>query len=349
MKPIILVIIGLFLLISVPTYANADAILSPVEQKYKTNNSALFEKYLSAKALLNLPGRHPENLEQANAELTEILEINLNFAPAYVAYAQLSLEIGYITGQVMGHDSGPGYSKDSKTRAETAVLQALKLEPTYADAYALLGYIYQKMYLYREAKLALQNADRLGSKSPWLYLYNATLLEAEKKWEAAGLLFQVVLDTAITDRPAYHFALYEYANTFRFSGDYETADVFYQQAIEYEPTASHLNSYCSFLIFQMADFKKAVEVGERSLALSPSDYTKEILGMALYARWAEVSRSLDDGEAPAMFDRANELFPEILTAMDRLGKHPNTRSVSYIVAEKVDEIIAQSKKEGKKM
>lgn len=349
MKPIILLATCLFLLISIPKIANADAILSSVEQKYKADNPALFEKYLVANSLISLPGKHPANLEQANVELTEILELNLNFAPAYVAYARLVLETGFVPDQIVTSVYSRLYAEDTVNTAETAVLQALKLEPGYADAYVLLGYIYQYRHLFIDARMALRNADRLGSNSPWLYLYYATLMEREKKWPAARLLFEVVLDTEITDKSAYHFALFGYASTYKFTGDYERADILYQQVIEYEPTAAHLNSYCSFLVFQMADFKRAIEVGERSLALSSENYTKEILGMALYARWAEVSRSLDDGEAPALFERASKVFPEILTAMDQLGKNPNTRSISYIIAEKVDDIIAQSKKEGKKM
>jgi len=349
MKPIILLATCLFLLISIPKIANADAILSSVEQKYKADDPALFEKYLVANSLISLPGKHPANLEQANVELTEILESDLNFAPAYVAYARFLLDTGFVLDQIITSVHNRLYAKDTVNNAETAILQALKLEPRYADAYLLLGYIYQYKNLFIDARMALQNADRLGSKSPWLYLFYATLMEREKKWPAARLLFDVVLSSETTDRSAIHFALFGYASSYKFTGDYEKADKLYQQAIEHEPTVYHLNSYCSFLVFQKADFKRAVEIGERSLGLSSAKYTKQILGMALYARWAEVSRSLDDSEAPALFERANEVFPEILTAMGELGRFEVTRSVSYIIADKVDEIIAQSRKEGKKM
>ncbi len=221
---------------------------------------------------------------------------------------------------------------------EVSIDQALDLEPRYAEAYVIMGRIHISRYDVEHARDALKNATLLGSESPWLYLFYADILKGEAKWNASRLLYKVVIDAEITDKSAYHKALQELATNYQATGDYETAELWFQRAIEFEPSPTCLNNYANFLIYRKADFKKAIEVGERSLEIASTEEGKSVLGTAYYARWALVNELSGECAAQPLFDKAHEIFPELLTAMGNLSRFPKTREVSKILDKKIRQL-----------
>lgn len=320
--------------------------LSPVEAKYQAEYPALFEKYSKAVTLIESPGRNPAGLKEANVLLGEIIKANLNFAPAYVAYARLTFLLGFDPGQ-LSNNLRPSYAEGTTDRVQAAARQALNLEPSYADAYLPIAFAHIYWGEFEQARQALQMADALGSKSPWLYLYNAKILFGERKYDAAKLLYQFVLDQEVTDKSAYHHALFELANSYRFSRGYDEAEVWYLKAIDYAPRPSHLNTYASFLIYIRTDFDKAIEVGRRSMELETTYFTNFITGIAYYAKASTIEAESGEYAAQPYLDTATEIFPEMLTAMSQLGNHRNTRHLSWFLDRKIRKTIenARSRKQ----
>lgn len=338
-----IILFWLLVAVCLPASAIASQPLSPAEAKYQQKSPELFDKYMKAKNLISLPGERNEELEEANILLAEIFEADISFAPGYVEFARLIYKTGYRPGQLIVSNFGIRYEVETWEHAEIAIKQALKLEPRYADAYLMLGRIHISKFQNLDAHTALNNAALLGSRSSWLYLYYADILNENNKLKAARLLYQIVIGQEVTDKSAYHQALLELAINYKTSGDYEMADIWFRRAIELKPTPTCLNNYASFLIYRKADFKKAIEIGERSMEIATTEEGKIVLGTAYYARWALVKELSGESEAQPLFDKAHEIFPELLTAMGNLSRFPKTREISRILDKKVRQMIEQGK------
>lgn len=320
-------------MMSVP--AKAEPWLSIIEKQYAERHPVLFEKYFAAKRLLSSHEIGDNNVVEANALLDEVLKSEINFAPALREYGRLYLVA-----------TDGSLRQSTLKNAEKAIQHAIKIEPTYADAYVLLGHVYTLKRLNNFAQEALQTADRLGARSPWLYLNFAKLLEKQNKKSAARVLYKHVIDGPSSNTNAYGFALHNIARNYQFSGDYNSADEWYKKSIEFRPRAHYLTNYANFLLFQLGDADKAIRYGEEALEKHTSDYIEFTVGTAYYTKWARVTKAQGEEFAQTYFDRAREIYPSIVTAFDKISNYPPTRDAAELIAEKMKEMTNSHSKKG---
>jgi len=130
-----------------------------------------------AKTLLSdYRGNHDE-LVEAQRLLDEAIASMKSFAPAYREYGRLIAKAGHTSyGRFLGN---------TLEVSEKLVMEALKIEPDFAEAYVYLGHLYTRMRDYVQARKALERADQIGTGLAWFDYNWAELLRHENKNEEA--------------------------------------------------------------------------------------------------------------------------------------------------------------------
>lgn len=300
--------------------AQAEDWVSPIEERYGAQSPVLYEKLKKAHSLLNTFNGVPDRLASAKTLLDEILNEDLNFAPAFREYARL-----YIV-------SGPNNHKDTTgnylTSAEAAIFESLRLEPDYADAYVLLGHVYTLMKKYSKAEKVLKLAIAKGSKNPWLPLNYAKLLEKTNRAKETLPYYMAVVNSNTANPKAMSAALNSVAKYYRDSHQYEEADHWYNILIEYKPSAWNLTDYAEFVLFHKGDPDKSIELGEKALQKLNYKYGHYILACAYFTKGFQILAIHGQEEANHYFYRAQKLYRNTQEIFNRLLKYPATRKIA---------------------
>jgi len=174
---------------------SAEQWISPVELEFKNSEPDLYQEYLQAKTLLDEYNGQPEHMEQAFQLLIGLQKKDGTHAPVLREIGRLYIMASYYVGE-------DKFDPRTTDVAEDAILRSISLAPNYEDAYVLLGHLYTNVERYDHAIAALDKAEELGSKSPWLknnladvYIFTGRLNEA--KWIA-----QTVVDSDTTIQKA---------------------------------------------------------------------------------------------------------------------------------------------------
>lgn len=323
----------LLMMLCFSSFAFSSDWVSPIDIKYEQKNQDLYNKFNTARDLVNSWRGQSDKLVTADILLREVLEDDANYAPVYREYGRLYMMIGYINSNK--------FTEGSLDLSERSILKAIEIEPKYADAYVLLGHLYVQMKKYKEAQSALEIAESIGTKTPWLDLNWANLLIEQDQYSKALQKYINVLAGKSSDRKAYLSALSGLTKVYEVSGDYENAKSYFIKQIEYEPESAWiLGNYASFLLFSYGDIDGAIENSKKALQVMNYDMGKFILACALYTKWAvfnDIPSNQDDGQD--YFDQAWSIYPYLNDIIDKTRDHKYTN----VTAKKLQDLLEKKR------
>jgi len=314
----------LVILISFCTICNAETWVSPIDKKYQLKSPDLYNKYVKARKALDRYRGRRETLLQAKVLLDDILAKDNKFAPAYREYARLFLNAGHI--------SYGNYQQGALGSTESVLLEAIKIEPEYADAYVLLGHLYtQDKSFYEKAEEALKRAKEIGTEIPWLHLNYAELLNKTKRASDSLEHYMKVINSETDNRNAYSSALEGAARYYRNKKDYDEAKKWYIKSANYDGSAWGWGEYSTFLLFKVGDIDNAIETGEKAISILPYGIGKFHLACAYYTKWAELINT-DADAAKIYFDKGVKLSPVSKEVIRKLSRYQPTKNAAIRLA-----------------
>ncbi len=296
----------------------ADKWVSPIDTKYRSKNSELYQQFDQARNILDAWRGEGEKLSQAQKILQSILKKDATYAPAFLELGRAYIMAGYINRN--------NYDATALSPAEASIKKALEIEPNYADAYVLLGHLYTNIKQYNEARIALQKADSIGTQNPWLQINWATLLEKMGDWDGAAKRYQIVFDSKTQNRKAYEGALEGLITCSIHKGDMDAADRWHKEQVAYSPSSAWAwGNYASFQLFEHNDVSGAIKNGEKALSIMDYGMGRFILACALYTKWALMAEhNPTNPEIQPTFNRAYSLYPDIDSVISETMKYKST-------------------------
>jgi len=306
----------IFVLLTAPV--SAEDWESPIDIKYTKNYPELFVNFENARVTLNNYRGKRDDLIKAMTILNNILDSEVNFAPAYREYGRLMI--------MAGHISYGNHKDGSLGSAESAILKSISIEPEYADSYVLLGHLYTRLRDYDKATESLIKADEIGTNLPWLNMNWGELLMRQKKLDEALSRYMLVAESNADNRKAYNEALVRIAIIHRAHGDYTDAREWYEKSVEFEKSAWNYNEYGAFLLFYENDIDGAIEKFEKALSIMDFGLARTYYACSLYAKWARLyKKDSDNTEALTYYNKAFEVQPNLDSVMNKLKKHGTTK------------------------
>ncbi|MDH3620077.1 MAG: tetratricopeptide repeat protein [Gammaproteobacteria bacterium] len=240
-----------------------------------------------------------ESLNAAVAYFRQAIELDENFALAYVGLADAYLTLG-------ANFLGGLQTAESNALAEPAVVRALDLDSNLGQAHATLGFLRRNQGRLDAAEAAFEQAIRLQPNYPRVFRFYGRLRWQQDRPEEALVFFEKALEldpfsaTATFDRARIHDEM----------GRFDEALDGYLRVIEIEPDHAFAYVYVAaihFLVYGRADeslvwYHKAAQ----NDALSPS----------LQAAQSIAYLELDDPESARIWvDRGMALGPDTFWAM----------------------------------
>jgi Tfp pilus assembly protein PilF len=186
-------------------FAPISVIGQVTNEKAQYKFSELSAEVNRAKVILDQYHGDRQKLMDASRILSNVIKISPNFAPTYVEVARLILRDGHLVGRK--------YIEGTLNKAEEALKKAKAIDPSYADIYVILGYVYFLKDNYTEALEALDQATKLKSTSPWLHSNYGDIYQRMGQLDKADNEYQLVINMGPgnTDeqRNAYIDSLYQ--------------------------------------------------------------------------------------------------------------------------------------------
>lgn len=310
------------------TIAIASEWKCPIDAKYQKKNPELYETFSSARNLIDAYRGEVSKLIEADKLLRQVLVLDDRFAPAHREYGRLIQLSGFINYR--------NYEQGTLEQAVQAIMNSIKIEPKYADAYVLLAHIYTEKKDYFQAKWSLELAKTIGTQSPWLDLNWADLLNAQNKKNEAFALYQKVVESKTSNKRAFLVALSGMTKYYRSQGDYKKAKQSFLKEIEFDPNSAwQWVNYSEFLLFYYGDTDGAIENARKSLELMDFGAGRYMLACALYTKWATLQQGNGDAQSDKYFEEAWALYPYPKEIIKKTKGYEQTR----ITALKLDQWI----------
>ena len=285
--------------------AYADEWISPIDKKYESQNKQLFDRVLKARDLLDSTSGPEGKLKKADDLLRVVLEKSPNFAPALREYGRLYIRAGHVNSN--------NFRSGSLNPAEASILKSIEVEPNYADSYVLLGHLYTIMNRDAEAQLALEKAEKIGTKNPWLHLNWADLLVKRKQYAAAIPHYQIVVEGKSKTKSIHSSALFGLAMVYWHLNQFDKSKEMHKKVIAYDPdNAWNWGNYASFLLYSFNEPDAAIANARKALTIKDYGAARFTLACALYTKWALLQQnSKRTKEAQKYFDEAKNLYPDL--------------------------------------
>ncbi len=257
-------------------------------EKNNTSDMVALEEYLLGKHFLNQ--RTPAGVQSSIAHFEKAISQDPSFALPYA-----SLAYAYTLTGVAGYGDLPRNIAEKK--AKDAVMKALELDPTLAEAHAALGYMHFRIdWNWTEAEKELKRAIDLkpgfATAHEWYALFLAcqtrldeALREINKAWELDPL------------SPNVNNGL---ARIYHFRNENDKAIAQAKKTIEMEPAYAEAYFTLGMTYGKMKEYDKALETLLKAIDLSGRRHV--IVGLLgnLYARMGKI-------------DKAKELLKELET------------------------------------
>lgn len=226
-----------------------------------------------------------------------------------------------------GYINRSNYKEGSLRAAEASILKSLEIEPDYADSYVLLGHLYTRMGRHADADAALDKAEMIGTKYPWLPLNRAELLMKRSQYDESLSLYKSVVESETINRKAYASALSGMTTAYRYLGQFDKADEIYKIRLENEPDNAHTwGNYSDFLLYQLGDVDGAIVNGKKALSIMNYGMGRFTLACALYTKWALLQQDADNAEeAQKYFNEAWAIYPYPERVFQKTSKHKHTQ------------------------
>ena len=257
--------------------------------------------YEQARELLDGPMR-ARPLGAANGIVEAILARDPDYAAAYVELARFVLKTNYI-GSSNYRDN---FSEQGIETAVDLLEQAIALEPRFADSYVLYGYIAASIGRPAMALVALEEAERLASSNPWLWLNRALTLESMGQYERARDDYFRATET-LQSGSSWHIDALE--GLTRVGRTFEEVDDAYRAIVGLRP-AGHFarGNYAAFLL-RNGRYEEAIDYARRALSIQQYPHATRTLGLALYAKASDqLVNQLDPVRAALYFAEAERIY-----------------------------------------
>lgn len=155
---------------------SASATSGPFETDVKKLTAPKQELYLEAKKNLDEWTGEFDKLASAKGMIDSFIRSDPGFLPIYVEKARLLIMIGHT-----------GNNDDNKHNQEALSLlrDVQKMDPKYPTSYVLAGHIYTNINDLSNAEKSLEEASRLTTTDPWLFLNWSGLYGRYKQYDKA--------------------------------------------------------------------------------------------------------------------------------------------------------------------
>jgi TolB-like protein/Tfp pilus assembly protein PilF len=200
--------------------------LSPSEkaqiERRPTENSEAYLAFVQGHEIFYRPDKFRSDTEKAKQLFEKATKLDPNFADAFAALA--------LVHDWTYHAFDPTPARKEKARA--AAVEALRLQPNLPEAHLALGFYHY--YCERDYQAAL---DELGiakqslPNSADVYLAIGAIERRQGKWKEAT----ANLEKAASLSPKYAWVLWNLADTYAYTRNFETADRIFDRAIEAAP------------------------------------------------------------------------------------------------------------------
>lgn len=275
-----------------------------IDMKYERQYPELYADYVQARKWLNDTSSIRNARSAAHSKLAGILRKNPKFAPAYIEMARYELKEGYLNSSNYLFNN---YAHRTLDEAEIHLQKAVLLEPEYADAYVLLGFVYTHAQRYSEAHIAFFKAAEIGTGNPWLTYNFAILVDMQGKSEEAYKRYKQLIESDMKVPGAVSAAYGGAINYLVRNADYDQADTYYQERLALFPDAAFTyGNYAMFTLRYKYDYEKAIELARKSLSMRNYGYGREYLAAALVTKWYELKSQ------PGQSEEAEKAFKEAL-------------------------------------
>jgi tetratricopeptide (TPR) repeat protein len=277
-------------------------------EKTQYTLSELSAEVNRAKVILDQYHGDGQKLIDAATVLNNVIKINPNFAPTYVEVARLILKDGHLVGRK--------YVDGTLNKAEEALKKAKKIDPSYADIYIVLGYVYFLKDNYTEALETLDQATKLKSTSPWLHSNYGDVYQRMGQLDKADSEYQLIINMGPgnTDeqRNAYIDSLYEQQKIAVKKGDKDRVLKLAKLATaEASPSDAWTWGNVALNLFKMGFFDEAINDSRKALSIMNYGVGQHNLALALYGKGAQLEQQGHKEEAKNYFQEAYSLHPDM--------------------------------------
>lgn len=276
---------------------SASATMSPAEQEQVVGKAI---------ALLDSNTGDMDELQLAADGLQQVLDANPRHVQAHIEMARFYLKFGCTSDSCE-----PEFSM----RADDELDAALRIDPGSANAFVLRGIL--RLYEMRldESLEALDQAEKIGTDNPWLYMnYASTYLKMHDWDKALASLEKLERQISEGKKVPRKIVLYMHSlmtDAYEKKKNYSSADLHYRKIIVMDPGSSYARgNYAGFLLWKIGDIDGSIAEATKALELMNYPLAHYVLGQAQYAKWAQLRKS-DPGHAKLFFIKARENLPDI--------------------------------------
>jgi TolB-like protein/Flp pilus assembly protein TadD len=260
-------------------------------EKNNTTNMMAFQEYLLGKHFLNQ--KTPESIQTALIHFEKSIKEDSAFALPYASLAYCYTLIG-----VAGYGTLP-YSV-AATKSKEAVMKALQIDPTLAEAHAALGYIKFRIDwdwggAESEFKKAIELKPGYATAHEWYALFLATQVRLDEALHEIQTAYQLdPLSSSVNSG---------LSRIYYFRDENDKAVEQAKKTIELDPAYAEAHFTLGLIYFKTQEYEKSVI--ELKEAIELSNRRPVILGIlgAVYARDGkkeEAKKVLAELEAPPL-------------------------------------------------
>lgn len=180
------------------------------------------------------------------------------------------------------------YSRGQPVISLEELNNAIKLDPSYALPYSVLGLVYNSLKEIALAESSFQKAIELAPQDPEIRNNYGWFLCANKKEKSALEQFEVAIHNPLYQTP--EMALLNAGRCAALTSEYAIAEEYYQQALKKSPNLGQAHQGLVELAYRKGNLQEAREhlAGMRNLSNPPSE--------ALWLGYC-VAKKLDDKES----------------------------------------------------
>lgn len=255
----------------------------PVES-IPTQNIRAYGLYVSGRDNLYL--RRLETLQEARGQFQQAIELDPDYAEAYVGLAESVLLL------TINHQAIP--KEEAFRIAEENLDRAITLNPELADAHATQGLLKSQQWLQTrvgpeniEAEAAFEYAISLNPNHAQAYMWFATLRDNEQRFEEAIALYHRSMQLDPLARIPYSNLPTLYAQ----QGQNDVALKLWLDAIEIHPEWPTPYGYLATHLFGMGRLDEAVAWGTRARELSTDPAFGLNIAFGLYVELGAIDKA----------------------------------------------------------
>ena len=303
----------LMLLMLLPILSHAEW-MSEVDQKYQARDPALYAIVLKNKKIIDKNHENKPVLTEVDHELQSFIMDHPDFAPAYVQKARVNLDLN--------KGAGDDYDGAAFSLGEMSLRHARILEPHYDYALVMMGFINLMHQDYQEAEDFYQQAIDLHSGYPYLYLQMAKI--AYRRGESAKQISELKMGLEQNKADPVVMQTYLDALMYAYYGSFPPPVAEVEVLTKMSQTLPGADPakgayYQGYLeLYFKGDVAKAIQYGERSLALGNFGENQYFLAAAYYIQWAKLVRNQSQS-AKVAFKKAEALMPLQEMMIDQLS------------------------------